>query len=108
MQLIPEVDDAPGFLSQVQALADGLLRSFHPSSVVVIKIDNFFGSKWLHFSGKALGALGVWKKRLNIPPFVPERVVWQRAFTGSKYEEPISVKPLRSDGECKSTFALHG
>lgn len=94
MQLIPDVDDAPGFLSRVQAVTDGLLRSLRPSSIVVIKIDNFFSSKWLRFSGKSLGAIGVWKERLNIPPFVPDRVLSQRAYAGVLYDELISVRPL--------------
>lgn len=87
-------DDAPEFVTEVRGVADGLLRAFAPPAIIIIKIDNFFGSNWLHFSGKALGALGVWKKRLNVPPFVPNRVVWQMAFRGPNYDEAVSTKPI--------------
>jgi len=46
----------------------------------VIKIDNWFDHKWLNFSGKVLGALGVWKNQITIPPFNPNRVVEQRVY----------------------------
>jgi len=104
MRFVPDNDDAPEFLAEVQALTDGLLQAFAPPAIVVIKIDNYFGKKWLHFSGKALGAVGVWKKRLNVPPFVPNRVVSQSAFTGRTYDEAISTNPIHIHTE--STNAL--
>lgn len=75
------------------------------------KINNWFGSNWLGFSGKALGALGVWNKPRNmpadnirIPPFVPARVVSQRRFAGPAYEEVSSSKPIHI--RVPSSFAL--
>src|SRR5437762_13338148 len=101
MKIAPELDDAPEFVRQVEQVANGVIRRHAPESVVLIKIDNFFGSKWLGFSGKALGALGVWNKPYNqpadnirIPPFVPNRVVSQRRFAGPSYEEIDSGKPI--------------
>jgi hypothetical protein len=94
IRIEPKSDDVPEFITEVQALTDGLLRAFAPPAIIIIKVDNFFGSNWLHFSGKALGALGVWKKRLNVPPFVPNRVVSQKAFRGPNYEEAVSTKPI--------------
>jgi hypothetical protein len=88
----------------VQALADGLLRTYAPPSVVVIKIDNFFGPRWLRFSGKGLGKVGVWKLRLTVPPFVPHRVVKQEAFVGPTYDQITIAKPIHI--ETKSTNAL--
>lgn len=68
---------------------------------VLTKIDNDFGSKWLGFSGKALGALGVWHNpsyhpanNVRIPPFVPNRVVSQRRFSGPAYGEIDGGKPI--------------
>jgi len=54
----------------------------------LIHIDNWFDHKWLAFSGKALGALGIWKKgdRLTVPPFVPSRVLAQQSW----YHDPVS------------------
>ena len=45
-----------------------------------MKIDNWFGKRWLRFSGKSLGAIGVHKRKLTLPPFIPSRVVSQRRF----------------------------
>lgn len=94
MRIALDDDDDSDFVSEVQALTDGLLRAFAPPAIVVIKIDNFFGSRWLRFSGKVIGALGVWKKRLTVPPFVPNRVVSQRVFRGQTYDEAVSTKPI--------------
>ncbi len=94
MTITSDQDDAPEFIAELQNLAGGLLRTYAPPTVVIIKIDNWFGPKWLKFSGKALGALGVWKKRLTIPPFVPNRVVSQQTFAGSSYDEVVGRKPI--------------
>jgi hypothetical protein len=94
MTITSDEDDAPKFIAKVQDLADGLLRTHAPPAVVIIKIDNWFGPKWLKFSGKALGALGVWKKRLTIPPFVPNRVLSQATYAGASYDEIVVRKPI--------------
>lgn len=72
MKIEPDQDDACEFIAEVQVLAQGLLLTYAPPVVIVIKIKNWFGARWLNFSGKALGALGIWKTRLTIPPFVSE------------------------------------
>jgi hypothetical protein len=62
MRILPQIDDAPEFIGTVEQV--------------------WFGSKWLGFSGKALGALAIWNKPYNrpatdirIPPFVPHKIV---------------------------------
>jgi|ERR1043166_5024591 hypothetical protein len=64
--------------SRVLAASVGL---FHPAEVYVVHIDNWFDVKWRGFSGKILGALGVWKRELTLPPFRPNRVLSQTHFT---------------------------
>ena len=80
-------DDAPDFITNIEELVNGLLAVEAPSSLRLIKIDNWFGPKWLGFSGKILGALGVSMAKLTIPPFVPNRVVSEREFSGPLYSE---------------------
>lgn len=94
MTITSDQDDAPEFIAEAQSLLDGLIRTYSPPTFAVIKIDNWFGPKWLNFSGKALRALGVWKKRLTIPPFVPNRVVSQRTFVAASYDEVVGGKPI--------------
>jgi hypothetical protein len=101
VKITPDIDDAPDFVRQVEQVANGVTRRHAPEILVLIKIDNFFGSKWLGFSGKALGAIGVWfnpsyhpASVVRIPPFVPNRVVSQRRFSAPAYEEIDCGSPV--------------
>jgi hypothetical protein len=101
MKITLEFDDAPGFIRHVEHAVNGVFRRHSPETGVLVKINNWFGSNWLGFSGKALGALGVWNKphnqpadNIRIPPFVPTRVVSQRRFAAPTYEEVVSGKPI--------------
>jgi hypothetical protein len=101
MRITPDIDDASDFIRQVEQVTNGVIRRHAPETLVLIKIDNFFGSKWLGFSGKALGAIGVWHNPsyqpaniVRIPPFVPNRVVSQRRFSGPTYEGIDCGKPI--------------
>ena len=82
MKIAVGQDDSPDFIAIVGRLVNGLLLEEAPSSLLLIKIDNWFGSKWLGFSGKTLGALGVSMAKLTIPPFVPNRVLSERRIIG--------------------------
>lgn len=61
---------------------------------MLIKIDNWFGFEMAFISGKTFGALGVWKRTLTVPPFVPNRVISQRRFAAPLYNEMDAGKPL--------------
>jgi hypothetical protein len=65
----PDVDDAPGFIAKVEGLASGIVGRYQPTSLILIKINNWFSMKWLRFSGKTLGAAGVSTPTLSVPPF---------------------------------------
>ena len=80
---------------------NGIVRRHSPETLVLIKINNWFGSNWLGFSGR--GALDVWNKPRNepsdnvrIPPFVPSRVVSQRSLAAPNYEEVANGKPIHT------------
>lgn len=94
MQIIPEQDDAHDFVALVEQSVNGILRQNAPSSLVLIKVDNWFGPKWLDFSGKILGAIGVWQRKLTIPPFVPNRIVSERRFVAPVYSETAMPTPI--------------
>ena len=78
----------------------GLVKIFDPKELYVTQLDNWFDSKWLCFSGKVLGALGVWKYDDNatIPPFNPKRITGEGILDRIKTvtETQVSYK-LRSD-----------
>ena len=68
-------DDDPSFLKEIFPVIKGALKCYEPDQVYLIKIDNWFDSKWAWFGGKVLGALGIHTfAKLVIPPFVPNRV----------------------------------
>lgn len=103
MRLAPEQDDAPAFISIIEQLLVGLVRDYKPAALVLIKIDNWFGSKWLGFSGKVLGAVGSWHiprrqpaDHIRIPPFVPNRILSQRRFAGPAYDEIGRGRPIHT------------
>ena len=54
---------------------DAAVANYRPAEIYLVCIDRWFDAKWLNFSGKVLGALGVWRSRTTIPPFHPHRVL---------------------------------
>ena len=73
----PDAGDDFEYLAWVEHLIKGVDRCIESDRLFVVKIDGWFGQRWLGFSGKALGALGICKKKLILPPFIPSRVVSQ-------------------------------
>ena len=68
-------DDDPVFIRLAQRLIHGVVATHKPAAYCVVRIDNWFGERWLNFSGKILGALGVRKAiKPTFPPFVPNRI----------------------------------
>ena len=62
------------YLAMAAGALTGVRQRFEAAQFRIIRIDNWFGPKWHGFSGKALGAVGIAKQRLTVPPFVPSRV----------------------------------
>ena len=100
--------DSPEFMKKVQAIAIGVARDYLPARLYVVRIDNWFGPRWMHFAGKvSVGKhfyAGIHKAKLHVPPFVPHRVVRERVFAGPDYDEAIARPPLHI--ECASMLAL--
>ena len=102
MKLVVQPDDAPDFVALVEQALNGIVCRYAPSTVILIKIDNWFGARWLGFAGKFLGLAGVTLKArdkaraasIRIPPFVPERVVSQRRFVAPAFKEVDPGEPV--------------
>jgi len=109
----PQQGDSVEFMEKARAIAIGVARDFEPARLYVIRIDNWFGPRWMHFAGKftvgkvgkfhAVG-IGVHKARLHVPPFIPHRVIAERAFVGPGFDETVLMPPLHI--ECSSKVAL--
>ena len=80
LELTADRTDDPCFVSFVTQLISGAIVTHQAPEVYIFKIDHWFDHKWLGFSGKFLGAVGSWRKRLTIPPFVANRIVDQRHY----------------------------
>jgi hypothetical protein len=100
--------DSAEFIEKARALAIGVARDCEPARLYIVRIDNWFGPKWMHFAGTLTvgkyAAIGVHKTRLHVPPFVPNRVVAERVLRGPDYEETVAAAPLHI--ECPSKQAL--
>jgi hypothetical protein len=80
LNLPADQTDDTGFVDFVNQIIGGAVLRHIPSEVSIFKIDHWFDHKWLAFSGKALGAVGVWNKKLTFPPFVANRIVHQSQY----------------------------
>jgi hypothetical protein len=101
-------EDSAEFIGKAQAIAVGVAQDYEPARLYVIRIDNWFGPKWMHFAGKFTvgkgAAIGVHKMPLHVPPFIPHRVLAERVFLGPDYELTVAAPPLHI--ECPSKLAL--
>lgn len=105
--------DSAEFMGKARALATGVAQDYAPARLYVIRIDNWFGPRWIGFAGtltvgpvgrfRPIG-IGVHKTRLHVPPFVPHRVVAQSVFVGPDFENTVAAEPLHI--ECPSKKAL--
>jgi len=93
-------DDAQ-FVALASLVLNNLIRLHSPEEVYVIHIDHWFDHKWQYFSGKTIGAVGLWRATVTVPPFDPGRVVSQKYFRAKKgsinrYSLEVA-KPLHLD-----------
>ncbi len=95
--LVHQAGDSIEFLERARAIILGVTRQHQPARLHLIRIDNWFGPKWLHFAGKALGALGIHSSTLHVPPFVPHRVVSEQTFVGPTFDVSLATHPLHID-----------
>jgi hypothetical protein len=100
--------DSAEFVEKARGIAVGVAQDYAPARLYVVRIDNWFGPRWMHFAGTFTAgkhaSVGAHKMNLRVPPFVPHRVVAERVFVGSDYEETFAAEPLHID--CPSKLAL--
>jgi len=107
MKLKSTQSDDPAFVRLVASILNSAVAESTPDIVTVIQIKNWFDKKWLKFSGKVLGAFGIWKSELTVPPFHPNRVISQTVsrLTDGQYEEfeapPLHVLQPSSANLCR-------
>jgi hypothetical protein len=80
IEIVASELDAPEFLERVRRAIGGAVALHRPAELRIVRIDDWFDSKWLRFSGKTLGAVGVYAASLTVPPFHPHRVVEEARY----------------------------
>lgn len=75
------------FIKKVQVLVNEIISDLDPHEIFLFKVDNWFDTKWLNFTGKVLGALGTWNYNhaQRIPPFSPNRIMEESYFQKDKF-----------------------
>jgi hypothetical protein len=69
-----EQAEEDAFRAWVARVVNGVVALAEPAAVHLVELDHWFDDKWLGFSGKTLGAVGVSATDLTVPPFHPHRV----------------------------------
>ena len=92
MIALTDADD-PRFVALANRLLEAAVTTYRPAEIYLVRIDQWFDTKWLNFSGKALGALGVWNKRTTVPPFHPGRVREEHHFSVTTNPDAFEKTP---------------
>ncbi|HBE68796.1 MAG TPA: hypothetical protein DDW52_11675 [Planctomycetaceae bacterium] len=104
-------DDNVDFIAEVDCVIRGVVGMYTPPRFMVFRINNWFGDNWLQFTGKALGAIGVWQKtRATVPPFVQNRITAQSLFERSSDNQYVHVGTgpnIHNDGPSSHNFGNH-
>lgn len=92
IEILPGENDDKSFTGLVKQILNVGVNLGEPEEVFIIKVDHWFDFKWLTFSHKIFGALGVWREPLRIPPFIPDRIIKEVYFQkiGKGYEQTSS------------------
>ena len=105
--------DDKRYIKIVREVIAAAVRQDSPVTLRVIRIDNWFGEKWRGFAGKVLGAFGVGRGRLVIPPFVPSRVDSECSLTMRESEYGVDLdfdvlhRRIRSEENLRRYFDQH-
>ena len=100
-----EYDDV-AFTRIVTRILNNSISFISPNDVYLVQVDRRFDYKWMGFSNKFLGAVGVWHLTdLRIPPFVPEKIVEEKHFQTAngrfvkKYEDLLHIHQASEDNK---------
>jgi len=80
--------DEDGAIAPFEHILNAFVAGRRPTTVFIVRIRDWFSSRWFHFSGKRSGLVRVSSRVFIIPPFVPNRVAietrlnWNDEVTG--------------------------
>ena len=87
--------DSAEFIETARAIAIGVAQDYEPARLYVIRIDNWFGPKWMHFAGK----FTVWKTLL-LSAFTRRACMYRRLFRIPWWGSEYLWGRIMRDGSC--------
>lgn len=93
ISLLANSEDDPEYIALVSRIISNVIPSFSPGEIFLVQINSWFDYKWLRFSGKYLGALGISESMLTVPPFHPNRVIYEMHATVSSRSGQLTMEP---------------
>lgn len=106
--------DSTAFIDHINKIVSLLTYQYGIDEIRYTKINNWFDHKWLNYSGKAVvkfdfGGLKAfdnrndssldnqWKEKITVPPFHPNRVIYERYFRKVPVENKMFEYELHKD-----------
>lgn len=98
IRLPTQADDARAWLFRLRHILAGAVRYARPAYVHIVKLDNWFGPRWLGFAGAdGKHDLHLRWYRLAQPPFAPGRVRFEIGLRRRRAQlEPIEARRLHA------------
>jgi hypothetical protein len=96
ISLIANQEDDPDYVALVTRIINRTIISSSLDEVFFVQINSWFDYKWLRFSAKISGAFGFYQYEMTVPPFNPNRVIYEMHATFSReYDAFIFDKTQR-------------
>ncbi len=94
IEILPTENDDKDFIKLISQIINNSVLLYKPEEIYIVKIEHWFDFKWLGFSGKTLGVIPRWNRRLTIPAFNPNRVLEETFYKreNNSFIERESVK----------------
>lgn len=104
--LNPKENDNFDYIANINTITQNLISKWNPNELFITRVDNWFDSKWLNFSGTIMHEISVWQDKTTVPPFHPNRIEYTKYFKKNKgvFNEYMISKPLHIYQESKSNL----
>jgi hypothetical protein len=89
ISLIANQEDDPDYVALVTRIINRTIISSSLDEVFFVQINSWFDYKWLRFSAKISGAFGFYQYEMTVPPFYPNRVIYEMHATFSRESEEL-------------------
>ena len=108
LNIDPDSTDSLEFITIIESIISNLIVQFNVDDICIIKVKNWFDHKWLNYSGKSIihfeetthpdkvAITNNWKKRITIPPFNPNRILYEKLIQRKDHSNPRFEKLIHN------------